>query len=405
MSDAIFRVQSYFDGCVYHDRGPYSITARSGIIGKIERGDKTDTCAGTAKIHRCGFLMPGLVEAHCHLFLDGMELDFQKRRDYLSASWDEMAAVGKRSVQDSLSAGVTLIRDGGDKHGINHHLRDAANESRDMAPVIRSAGTAIRKEGRYGGFLGIAVKNADDAVGAIHRIAETADELKILLTGIIDFEKGRVKGPVQFDIEALSLMVGTASNVGLRTFAHCSGVDGLQIAVKAGVSSIEHGFLMNRDFLSRMADKQIAWVPTVSPVHFQYERPDLAGWNEQTLERLDDILKNHLEHIALAFDMGVPVIAGSDAGSYGVPHGKGIVDELFFFHRAGISLEETLSSATSVPPATWGCKPADIAPGNRIDFLALEGSPFADIEFLRRPGSIFRGPDMLSIAESGLTRS
>ena len=148
MSADIFLVQDYFDGRLHHNRGPYTIIARSGIIREIERGDRTDSCSGTAKIHRCRFLMPGLVEAHSHLFLDGMVLDFQKRSDYLSASWDEMTAVGRRNVQDSLSAGVTLIRDGGDKHGINHHLRDAARESGDMAPAIRSAGAAIRKEGR-----------------------------------------------------------------------------------------------------------------------------------------------------------------------------------------------------------------------------------------------------------------
>ena len=245
------------------------------------------------------------------------------------------------------------------------------------------------------------MKNADDAIAAIHRIAETADELKILLTGIIDFEKGKVKGSVQFGIDALSLMVETAGQVGLRTFAHCSGIEGLQIAVGAGIGSIEHGFFMNRDVLKKMADKQIAWVPTVSPVYFQYKRPDLAGWNEKTVRGLDAILKNHFEHIALAFEMGVPVIAGSDAGSYGVPHGKGLVDELFFFHRAGISLEQTLSSATSVPRALWGCGAADIVPGNRIDFLALEGSPFARMDFLRRPCRIFRGSGILSISEAG----
>jgi len=402
MSEVIFRVQSYFDGYRYHGRGPYTITTRSGIIRKIEEGDRTGTCTGSAKIHRCRFLMPGLVEAHCHLFLDGMELDFQERRDYLSTSWDEMTAVGWQSVRDSLSAGITLIRDGGDRHGINHHLRNAAREGADLLPVIRSAGTAIRREGCYGGFLGIAVKTADDAVAAIHRVAETADELKILLTGIIDFEKGKVRGSVQFGVDELSLMVKTARQVGLKTFCHCSGIEGLQIAVDAGIDSIEHGFFMNRDILAKMADKQIAWVPTVSPVYFQYARPDLAGWDEQTVKGLDAILKNHFEHIALASEMGVPVIAGSDAGSYGVPHGRGLVDEIFFYHRAGISLGQALSSATSTPRALWGCEPADIVPGNRTDFLALEGSPFADIEFLRRPCNIFRGSDMLSIAEIGV---
>jgi len=184
-------------------------------------------------------------------------------------------------------------------------------------------------------------------------------------------------------------MVETAGRLGLQTYAHCSGIEGLKIAVEAGVNSIEHGFFMNRDILTIMADKNISWVPTFSPVYFQYQRPELAGWNVQTVSRLDAILNNHFEHIAFAVEMGVPIIAGSDAGSYGVPHGKGLIDELFFFNRAGIPLTETLSSATSVPRRFWNCESADIIPGNRINFLELKGSPFIEIENLNQPRNIF----------------
>jgi imidazolonepropionase-like amidohydrolase len=309
-----------------------------------------------------------------------------------------MVSVGRRSIDASLSAGITLIRDGGDKHGINHHLRDASKSRMGLMPEIRSAGTAIRKEGRYGGFLGIAVKDADAAVAAVRKIAETADELKILLTGIIDFEKGEVKGSVQFGLEEMILMVETANGLGLKTFSHCSGIEGLQIAVDAGIDSIEHGFFMNREILSAMADKQIAWVPTISPVYFQFYRPELAGWNEQSVKGLDAILENHFEHIALAFEMGVPILAGSDAGSYGVSHGRGLIDELLFYHGIGIPLAKILSCVTTVPRWLWDCESADIVTGNRINFLELDGSPFTDIAHLNHPRNSFRGTDALSIS-------
>ena len=400
MTIDIFLTQCYFDGHNHHEEGPYTIAAGSGIIRNVEKGDKTtgEFDPKAAEIHRCEFLMPGLVEAHSHLFLDGDELDSGKRKDYLSASWEQMAAVGRRNIGDSLAAGITLIRDGGDRHGINHYFRDASKGCTGLLPEIRSAGTAIRKEGRYGGFLGIAVKDADDAVSAIHKIAETADELKILLTGIIDFERGEVRGPVQFDLEEMTLMVETANRLGLKTFSHCSGLEGLQIAVKAGINSIEHGFFMNREILSAMADKQIAWVPTVSPVYFQFDRPELAGWNAQSVKGLDAILKNHFEHIALAFEMGVPIMAGSDAGSFGVPHGRALVDELFFYHHLGVPLEKILPCATSVPRTLWDCETADIVEGSRINLLELQGSPFVDMENLRKPESIFKNTDRRQIA-------
>ncbi len=115
------------------------------------------------------------------------------------------------------------------------------------------------------------------------------------------------------------------------------------------------------------------------------------------MKGLDAILKNHFEHIAHAVEMGVPVIAGSDAGSYGVPHGQALVDELFFFHRVGLPLEKILSSATTVPRKLWNCEPSDIVPGNSVNLLELHGSPFSDIENLRRTCNLFCGTKGLSI--------
>lgn len=407
MSTKIFLVKSYFDGQEHHTKGPYSIITEAGSILEIMEGDillnRTDLAekveADAAELHRCEFLMPGLTEGHSHLFLDGLELDFKKRKDYLSASRDEMTAVGARNIEASLSAGITLIRDGGDSYGINHNLRDNSINQAELKPEIRSPGKAIRKDGRYGGFIGTPVKNTEEMLKAIHDIAESADDLKILISGIIDFEKGEVKGSPQFSFEETSLMVKTAGQLGLLTYAHCSGVEGLKIAVEAGVNSIEHGFFMNRDILSIMADKNVSWVPTFSPVYFQYQRPELAGWNAQTVSRLDAILNNHFEHIALASEMGVPIIAGSDAGSYGVPHGRGLIDELFFLNRAGIPLTATLASATSVPRRFWNCESADIIPGNRVNFLELKGSPFANIANLNRPNNIFHHATEPSIAK------
>jgi imidazolonepropionase-like amidohydrolase len=191
----------------------------------------------------------------------------------------------------------------------------------------------------------VEVTDVNSIVRTILQLATTADDLKVLLTGIIDFEKGCMKGGLQFTLEETKLIVRTARELGLRTYAHCSGIEGLRIAVEAGIDSIEHGFFMQRDVLRAMADQGIAWVPTFPPVYFQYARPELFGWNKQTVADLWRILDNHFEHVALASQMGVPVVAASDAGSYGVPHGQGLIDDLLYRHRARMPLDKVLLSS------------------------------------------------------------
>jgi len=392
LSQQFIHTESYFDGSSYHNEGPYMVTVSDGVIAAVSPCSSADLPDDHAK-----FLMPGLVEAHCHLFLDGGELDLKKRSEYLKAPFDEMIDVAHQNVAANLAAGVTLIRDAGDKYGVNHQVRREAEESNDVTPGIRSPGLGVRKPKRYGGFMAREVESREEIKSAVEELLETGDELKILLTGIIDFESGSVKGTPQFDVEETKFIVETAHALGRRTFAHCSGLLGLEVAAEAGVDSVEHGFFMTRDILEILAEKQIAWVPTFSPVHDQWAHPEVVGWSDETIGHLRNILDSHLEHVAMAADMGVPLVIGSDAGSLGVVHGKAVIDEIFFFMEAGLKLEVALNAATTLPRRLWSYNSADIAPNNKAEFIALTGSPFDDPEYLRKVAAIFKDDTLLKI--------
>jgi imidazolonepropionase-like amidohydrolase len=295
-----------------------------------------------------------------------------------------MLDVARRNLAANLAAGVTLVVDAGDRYGVNHGIR-----METQGVTVRSAGLALRRPGRYGGFMAREVGSREEIAAAVCEICAQADDLKVILTGIIDFKAGEVKGAPQFDVEDLRFIVGLARQRGVRTFVHCSGVAGIETAVAAGVDSIEHGFFMTPDLLRRMADRGIAWVPTFSPVHFQWERPELAGWDPQTVANLRRILDAHFEQVALAGRVGVPLVAGSDAGSHGVRHGAALIDELDFLSAAGLPMAAVLRSATSLPRERWGVNPARLAKGNRAEFIALAGSPFADPAFLHAVDTVY----------------
>lgn len=391
--------ESWFDGRARHAQGPYAMLIDAGRIEAIARGADAGVLsaahAGT-RTRRAAFAMPGLVEAHAHVFLDGDELDAAARARFLEAPRAAMLEVARRNLSSALRHGITLIRDAGDRYGVNHALRDELRDDprpggASALPGLRSPGAGIRRPGRYGGF--IAQEAADDAaiVAAVHRIADSgADDLKIILTGIIDFASGTVKGEPQFDERSLALLVRTARGRGLKTFAHCSGQPGLEAAVAGGVDSIEHGFFMSREILARMAEKGIAWVPTFSPVHFQWAHPEHAGWNAATVARLRQILDAHLEHVALAHRLGVDLVAGSDAGSPGVSHGRALLGELLFFLEAGVPLAAVLESATSRPRRLWNTGEARVRPGAPADLVLLAGDPFEDRRHLLAVTSVLR---------------
>lgn len=384
----------YFDGRVRHDDGPYAFLIEGGRVRSIDRVDEADLARGAHaddRTYRAEFLVPGMVEAHAHVFLDGGELDTAVRSRYLEASFETMVGVARRSLAEALRHGVTLIRDAGDRYGVNHAVRAASCQPGEVLPVLRSPGLGIRRPGRYGGFIAHEVTGDEEIIATVARIADSgADDLKIILTGIIDFASGTVKGEPQFDVRALSLLIRLAQECGRKTFAHCSGTAGLEVAVEAGVDSIEHGFFMTRTLLERMADKGIAWVPTFSPVHFQWAHPEFARWDAAAVAHLRRILDSHLEHVALAHELGVPLVAGSDAGSHGVPHGRGLLDELDFFLQAGLPLAAVLESATSRPRRLWGIDDGLLRAGAPADLVVLAGDPFQDARCLRDVAAVFR---------------
>lgn len=399
---------AWFDGEGYHAT-PILLRIDRGRIVELREGGFADwnraTAAATtvpattvptappstgedgSTVHRCACLMPGLVEAHAHFFLDGGELDFAQRNRYLDSPPAAMLEIARANVRRTLARGITLARDAGDRFGVNHAIRAESKSLR-----VRSPGIALRRPKRYGAFMAREVSDLREALAAVHDIAAAgADDLKIIQTGIIDFESGSVKGAPQFELDELRTIVALAHELGLRSFAHCSGTEGIDVAVRAGVDSIEHGFFMTGEILLRMADQGTAWVPTFSPVHFQWQRPELAGWKAQTVAKLRAILDSHREHVALAARLGVHLVAGSDAGSPGVEHGAGLIAELNHFLDCGMTMAQALRAASSLPRRLWGVEPAQIRIGAAVDLTLFDADPFHDRANLARVGGVCVG--------------
>lgn len=389
VQELVVVVDEWFDGEIHH-RKPTTLVVQHGRIAQIDEGDfAVDFAARGVHVERGAFLMPGLVDAHVHLFLDGAPTDGPTRSAHMKKTVVELTQAARLSARQNLACGITLVRDAGDRHGINHRIREESMEAGSGLCRVRSCGLGVKRPKRYGAFMARDVETADAIRDSVSELARDSDEIKLILTGIIDFDAGAVTDDPQFDLENTRLVVDTARAWGKTTFAHCSGEKGLHIAARAGVGSIEHGFFMDRETLAIMRDKAIAWTPTFCPVHFQWAHPEAVGWSQNTVGNLRRILDAHTEHLRLANEMGVTLLVGTDAGSMGVEHGRAMFQEIDRYLEAGLSMETILTAATAGARHHFGISHCKLQKDYPFDAVLLDASPFVESGALRRPVKVW----------------
>jgi imidazolonepropionase-like amidohydrolase len=384
-------VDGWFDGEQRHD-GPTTFTVTHGQISDITAGDHSAVLAERGlTVERGAFLIPGLIDAHVHLFLDGAPTEQALRSAHLKQPLEQLVEAARSSARQSLSLGITQVRDAGDRHGINNRVRAEAESPNSDLARVRSTGLGIKRAKRYGAFMATDVDDAQSIRDSIQSLAVANDEIKLILTGIIDFDAGAVTDEPQFTLDEARVVVDAARSHGRNTMVHCSGPKGLTIAAAAGVGSIEHGFFMSRDTLALMAQNQVAWTPTFCPVHFQWAQPQAVGWKPETVGNLCRILDQHAQHLLMAKELGVPLLLGTDAGSMGVEHGHAVFDEIDRYLEAGLSLQDTLRAATSANRRHFGQTHTTLRPGAPWDAVLLARDPFEHVQALRQAVKVWRG--------------
>lgn len=331
-------------------------------------------------------LLPGLIDAHAHIYLEGAELNVEKRKAYRQQSAQVILDAARNRLTALIRLGVIGVRDAGDKFGVGLALsRLYENDTKPLMAYIDSPGAAIHRKGRYGSFMAEPVEDyatLKDCV--VSRIDKGADRIKLIASDIIDFQQGAVARPPQLAAADITACVQTARKHGRQTFAHASGDIGIDYAIKGGVDSVEHGFFIRDDQLARLRDNHIAWVPTFAPVQKQIDHAELLGWDQGVVTNLRRILDQHTSSLNKAHDVGVCIIAGSDAGSYGVAHGFGLYDELELMERAGLLSIAVINAATGNSSQRLGYKDkfGRIAPGYKSRFILTKHSPLTSMGHL-----------------------
>ncbi len=349
----------------------------TGLEDDVEQG-------GPAEDLRACTLTPALTDAHAHLFMSPTP-DMAERQGQLSAGYDELKPAMIDRARQLLAAGVLAVRDGGDYGGFSLRLRDGRPAGSPL--TIKSPGRAWHAPGRYGRLVGRSVAGAGLAA-AVAAAPDNVDHVKIVNSGLNSLLKfGRLTDP-QFSTDELRGAVRAAGARGLKVMVHANGPEPVRRAVEAGAGSIEHGFFMGRENLSRLRDAACVWVPTA--VTMQGLALSLPA-GDPRVEGARRNLEHQLDQIRLARDRGVIVACGTDAGTLGVVHGRSIYEEMGLLMEAGFSLAETVAAAGGIGAELAGV--ADglgrLAPGRPATWLVFAKSPDRMAASLTRPTAVY----------------
>lgn len=258
-------------------------------------------------------------ECHAHIIMNGV--NYRQAIDMHKYGPDgQIIREHLKAYQDR---GITFLRDGGDALGVSMRAKELASE---YGIDYRTPIFAIHKEGHYGSIVGKSFATMREFHDRVLEAKNAgADFIKIMTTGIMDFNAhGAVTG-TPLDAAEVKEMVHIAHEEGLAVMSHTNGNYGVQAALSAGVDSLEHGNYMNEESLVMFAESDTVWVPTLVTVR------NLLGDGRYEDDALKPIVESAEENIRKAFQLGVKVALGSDAGAYRVIHGKGIQDEVQAF--------------------------------------------------------------------------
>ncbi len=349
-------------------------------------------------------LLPGLIDAHTHFFLEGGELDAEKRTAYLKQTPQKLLDLARQRLEKLVRLGIAACRDAGDKDGVGLALSKLyAGEGRPVMPYVDSPGAAIHHRGRYGSFMAEPFEDCLTPLQCVEaRVNAGAYRIKLIPTGIINFKKGAVTAEPQMTAERIREFVAAARSFGRQTLAHASGDTGIERAIEGGVDTIEHGYFVRDDQLGKMRDRQIAWVPTFAPVQKQVDHADRVGWDAAVVANLNRILDRHAESMVKAHAMGVKVIAGSDAGSYGVAHGLGLLQELELMQGAGLPSLAVIHAATGASSGRLAFREkfGSIKPGFLSRFILTRHSPLDGVANLRKHRFVVFDGEVFEMKES-----
>ena len=326
-------------------------------------------------------LLPGLINCHVHLCFGG---EADPGAAMVKETFATTVIKAPVRARQTVEAGVTTVRDLGGRDYAELSVRDAVRSGLIPGPRVLCAGKGICITGGHGWqLIGREADGPDEVRKAVReQLRAGADVIKIFATGGV-MTPGVDPNSAQLTLDEVAAAIEEARKAGRRTAAHAQGSDGIANCLEGGITTIEHGIFLTEALCRRMARDGVALVPTLIAPHAIVEGGVAAGIPEFAVRKSLAVRERHSESFRLALRLGVPIAAGTDAGTPLNPHGS-LVPELELMVKGGLAPLAAIESATATAARVLGLEheTGRIAPGLVADLLAVEGNPGERIQAL-----------------------
>lgn len=346
-------------------------------------------------------VLPGLIDGHTHLVGDIQSDDVLAP---IKATPEEDLNLGIINAAKTLNAGFTSVIDVGTYRAfVDTKLRDMINNGEVAGPRMMVSGAYVTAPGGGGEVVGLDAGvdiPAEFRAGVASNEEEIRDRVNYLLDNDVNLIKviatgavltvGTEPGEPEFTEQEIRAAVEEAAKRGKYVTAHAHGAEGIKMAIRAGVRSIQHGSLMDDEGLTLMKEHGTWLIADIYNGDYINEVGAREGWPEETMRKNRDTTETQRAVFRKAVKLGVKLVFGTDSGVY--PHGTN-ANQMAYMVKHGLSPMEAIQSAT-----IWGAEAmslendvGSITGGKFADMIAVEGNILENIRILEDVKGVIKG--------------
>lgn len=380
----LIRSAGVFDGIRMLD-GLFDIRIANGLIESVQSHDPAVSADEVSErvINADGaWLLPGLIDLHVHLTWNGGP---DPATLIAHTGFAEHLLQTVSATLQYLSAGVTSVRDLGSPEDCCLHVGRATHLGQIPGPRIFGSGMSLIMTGGHDPFHGMPVDGPWEALKGVRaQVAKGASVIKVSATGgVYGRETGEGVDDTELRPDELDIIIDEAHRRNVKVTAHAIGEQGIRSCLLAGIDCIEHGHFIQEDMAETMRDQGTALVPTFYIYQFLASNENTPVYAK---EKATQVLQHHRNALRLAYQKGVLIGAGSDAGSPNTPH-PSLHKELLALEEGGLSRIDVLKTATSSAAAILGMagRLGTVTEGALADLILVRGNPAEKLSVLERP--------------------